>query len=81
LQAAFAVLEELHGGNAKRYLLWEVLMIALCAMLSGGESCADMALLGQLKESFLRQFLTMPHGGARLRPEAWCRRPRAEPSA
>jgi hypothetical protein len=64
LQAAFAVLEELHGGNAKRYLLWEVLMIALCAMLSGGESCADMALLGQLKESFLRQFLTMPHGGA-----------------
>ena len=37
-------------------------MIALCAVLSGGESCADMALFGQLKVSFLRQFLTLPHG-------------------
>jgi hypothetical protein len=62
LAAAFAALEDPRRGNAKRHLLWEVLMIALCAVLSGGESCADMALFGQLKESFLRQFLTLPHG-------------------
>ena len=62
LAAAFAELEDPRRGNAKRHLLWEVLMIALCAVLSGGESCADMALFGQLKESFLRQFLTLPHG-------------------
>jgi predicted transposase YbfD/YdcC len=62
LAAAFAALEDSRRGNAKRHLLWEVLMIALCAVLSGGESCADMALFGQLKESFLRQFLTLPHG-------------------
>ena len=30
-------------GNAKRHLLLEILMIALCTVLSGGETCADMA--------------------------------------
>ena len=32
------------------------LTIAARARRSGGESCADMALFGQLKESFLREF-------------------------
>jgi predicted transposase YbfD/YdcC len=60
--AAFAALEDPRTGNAKRHLLLEILLIALCAVLSGGESCADMALFGQVKQAFLRQFLTLPHG-------------------
>jgi hypothetical protein len=63
LPAAVAELADPRGGNAKRLLLWEVLMIALCKVLSGGESCADLALVGQMKESFLKQFLALPHGG------------------
>src|SRR5215207_4261309 len=60
--AAFAGLEDPRTGNAKRHLLLEILLIALCAVLSGGESCADMALFGEVKQAFLRQFLTLPHG-------------------
>jgi hypothetical protein len=60
--AAFASLEDPRTGNAKRYLLLEILLIALCTVLSGGESCADMALFGREKLGFLRQFLTPPHG-------------------
>ena len=32
------------------------------AVLSGGETCADMALFGRVKQSFLKEFLTLEHG-------------------
>jgi predicted transposase YbfD/YdcC len=58
----FGGLEDPRTGNAKRHLLLEILMIALCAVVSGGESCADMALFGRAKRAFLERFLTLPHG-------------------
>jgi predicted transposase YbfD/YdcC len=60
--AVFAALDDPRTGNAKRHLLLEILMIALCAVPSGGESCADMALFGRAKQAFLERFLTLPHG-------------------
>ncbi len=45
-----------------RHDLHELLVIALCAMLCGGEDCTDMALFGQAKGDFLRRFLCLPHG-------------------
>ena len=45
-----------------RHDLHELLVIALCAMLCGGEDCTDMALFGQAKEDFLRRFLRLRHG-------------------
>lgn len=61
-EEAFAELEDPRTGNAKRHLLHEVLVIALCTMLCGGETCSDMALFGRAKRDFLQQFLTLPHG-------------------
>jgi predicted transposase YbfD/YdcC len=58
----FGELEDPRTGNAKRHLLLEILMIALCAVVSGAESCADMALFGRAKQALLKQFLTLPHG-------------------
>ena len=58
----FEELEDPRTGNAKRHLLHEVLMIALCTVLCGGETCADMALFGRAKRDFLQDFLTLPHG-------------------
>jgi predicted transposase YbfD/YdcC len=58
----FEELDDPRTGNAKRHLLLEILMIALCTVLSGGETCADMALFGQVKQAFLKRFLTLPHG-------------------
>ncbi len=60
--AVFATLEDPRTGNAKRHLLLEILLIALGTLLSGGVSCADMALFGRAKQAFLAEFLTLPHG-------------------
>ncbi len=50
------------GQCPKRHLRLEILLIALCTLLSGGASCADMALFGRAKQAFLAEFLTLPHG-------------------
>src|SRR3954452_19985784 len=59
--ACFAELDDPRRDNARHDLL-EILMIALCTMLCGGEDCSDMALFGEAKEPFLRQFLELRHG-------------------
>jgi hypothetical protein len=59
--ACFSELTDPRQDNA-RHDLHEILMIALCTMLCGGEDCSDMPLFGQAKEAFLRQFLTLKHG-------------------
>ena len=58
----FEDLEDPRRGNAKRHLLHEILIIALCTVLCGGETCADMALFGRSKRAFLGGFLTLEHG-------------------
>jgi predicted transposase YbfD/YdcC len=59
--ACFAEVSDPRQDNA-RHNLHEILMIALCTMLCGGEDCSDMALFGEAKEPFLRQFLSLRHG-------------------
>src|SRR4051794_30326937 len=58
----FGELEDPRTGNAKRHLLLEILLIALCAVLSGGGDCTDMAPFGRAKGALLRQFLRLPSG-------------------
>jgi predicted transposase YbfD/YdcC len=60
--AVFEGLEDPRTGNAKRHELLEILMIALGTLLSGGTSCADMALFGRAKRDFLQEFLPLRHG-------------------
>ena len=59
--ACFAEVVDPRQDNA-RHNLHELLLIALCAMLTGGKDCSDMALFGELKAPFLRQFLRLRHG-------------------
>jgi predicted transposase YbfD/YdcC len=59
--ACFAEVADPRQDNV-RHDLHEVLIIALCTMLCGGEDCSDMALFGAAKEPFLRQFLRLRHG-------------------
>ncbi len=40
----------------------EILLIAPCAVPCGAEDCSDMALFGQAKEGFFREFLRPRHG-------------------
>ena len=62
VEVFFGDLEDPRTGNAKLHSLHEVLVIALCTVVCGGETCADMALFGRSKEEFLRQFLRLEHG-------------------
>jgi hypothetical protein len=62
IDAVFEDLDDPRTGNAKRHLLHEVLVIALCTVLCGGENCADMALFGRSKRAFLQEFLRLEHG-------------------
>lgn len=59
--ACFAEVVDPRQDNA-RHNLHELLLIALCTVLCGGEDCSDMALSGEAKEPFLRQFLRLRHG-------------------
>jgi DDE_Tnp_1-associated len=58
--ACFDGLEDPRTGNAGRHDLLEILMIALCTVLCGGQSA--MAEFAEDKEAFLRGFLTLEHG-------------------
>ena len=44
-------LEDPRRGNAGRHSLHDILVIALCTILCGGETCTGMALFGQSKRS------------------------------
>ncbi len=58
----FSGVEDPRSGNARRHDLHELLMIALCTVLCGGESCVDMADFAEEKEGFLREFLSLNNG-------------------
>jgi predicted transposase YbfD/YdcC len=60
--ACFADLDDPRTGNAGRHDLLEMLVIALCSVLTGGADCTDMAEFAEAKLGFLRGFLKLQHG-------------------
>ena len=60
--ACFEELKDPRTGNAGLHDFYELLIIALCTVLCGGQSGTDMALFARSKEPFLRGFLTLKHG-------------------
>ena len=60
--ACFAELKDPRSGPAERHNLAEIVIIALCAVLSGGLTAVDMAQYGTAKQEYLRRFLTLKHG-------------------
>jgi predicted transposase YbfD/YdcC len=55
-------LEDPRCGNAALHDFHELLMIALCCVLCGGQGAVDMAVFAEAKEPFLRSFLTLANG-------------------
>ena len=59
-------LEDPRHGNAGRHSLHDIVVIALCTILCGGETCTDMALVGhakrEAKREFLQSFLPLRNG-------------------
>jgi hypothetical protein len=70
--ACWEGLEDPRTGNAALHDLHDVLMIALCTVLSGGENATDMAEFAKAKEPLLRGFLRCPTAFPAMTPSAAC---------
>ena len=60
--ACWDELDDPRTGNAALHDFHELLFIALCSVLCGGQGAVDMALFAKSKESFLRGVLTLANG-------------------
>jgi predicted transposase YbfD/YdcC len=60
--ACWEGLEDPRSGNAALHDFHELLMIALCCVLCGGQGAVDMAEFAEAKEPFLRGFLALTNG-------------------
>lgn len=57
----FAHVSDPRSSNA-RHRLFDIFVIALCAVISGAEGWEDMEEYGQVQAEWFRQFLALPHG-------------------
>jgi predicted transposase YbfD/YdcC len=55
-------LDDPRSGNAALHDFHEILVIAMCAVLCGGQGSVDMGLFAKSKEQFLRGFLKLENG-------------------
>jgi hypothetical protein len=60
--SCFAELKDPRSSGIRRHDLIEVPMIALCAVLSGGQTAVDMAVFAEAKQEFLGRFLKLNNG-------------------
>ena len=60
--ACWEELDDPRSGNAALHDFHELLIMALCSVLSGGQSAVEMALFAKAKEPFLRGFLKLANG-------------------
>jgi predicted transposase YbfD/YdcC len=58
----FGSLPDPRRDNRTRHLLIDILVIALCAIISGAEGFNDIELYGKSKEKWFRNFLVLPNG-------------------
>ena len=58
----FSALDDPRASNARRHSLHDILVIAFCTMLCGGQTCTDMELFGHAKRELLQSFLKLENG-------------------
>ncbi|MGE5138528.1 MAG: ISAs1 family transposase [Rudaea sp.] len=58
----FAELPDPRIGHAKRHLLLDILVIAICAILCGADSWVEIELWGRANRKWLETFLALPNG-------------------
>ena len=56
MEDIFDGIKDPRRGNGQQHLLHDIMVIALCTLLCGGETCTDMALFGRAKREFLESF-------------------------
>jgi predicted transposase YbfD/YdcC len=58
----FGTLPDPRIGNAKRHVLLDILVIAICAAICGADTWVEVALWAKANRQWLRTFLALPNG-------------------
>jgi len=58
----FRTFEDPRMERTKKHNLLDILVIAVCTVLTGGEGFQDMERLGKSKRAWLHTCLALPHG-------------------
>src|SRR5215831_14306535 len=58
----FQTLEDPRIARTQKHLRLDILVIAVCTLLTGGEGFQDVELLGKSTRAWLHTFLALPHG-------------------
>jgi predicted transposase YbfD/YdcC len=62
IRACFAAVHDPRREHNRLYLLWDMLAITICAVVSGADSWVDVATYGEGKLAWLQTFLELPNG-------------------
>jgi len=60
--AHFSIIPDPRVDRGKKHRLLDILFIAVCTIICGGETFTDMELFGEAKQEWLRTLLELPHG-------------------
>jgi predicted transposase YbfD/YdcC len=60
--AYFSILPDPRVDRTKKHRLIDILFIAVCTIICGGESFTDMQDFGEAKQAWLSKLLELPHG-------------------
>jgi predicted transposase YbfD/YdcC len=60
--AHFSVLPDPRTDRTRKHFLVDILFIAVCTLICGGEGFTDMEEFGEAKEEWLRKYLELPNG-------------------
>ncbi len=58
----FSSVPDFRKNRRKKHHLVDILVIALCAIISGADDFEEIETYGRKKETFLRTFLSLPNG-------------------
>ena len=58
----FGTIPDPRTGNAKRHLLMDIIVIAICAAICGADTWVEVELWAKANRKWLRTFLELPHG-------------------
>ena len=62
LLEAFEVIPDPRVQGRTDYSLTEILVIAVCAVLSGADSFTEIALWAEIRQDWLRHYFNLEHG-------------------
>lgn len=62
IRQCFADLQDPRREHARKFLLWDVIAVTICAVIGGADNWVEVAKFGQRKLPFLKTFLELPNG-------------------